>query len=175
MGNRLWFFRFALLLAVTLFARETSAYCIGWDKTFPGYRPDYYSPAEEYERALYVIEVRALSEIWLGEDGKPAPLKRPFQDGAKRPWGFDPYVGSYYEVEVLRTYKGKPPRRFRVFSENSTARCHLWVGKKYLLFVTQVDWPESNQHTVDNCGNSGFMDRAAKTLKYLRKRPTPSG
>ena len=151
-------------------ALRAEAYCIGWDKDWPGYKPDYYSVAEESQRAEFIVEVRSRKETWLGEEGKPAPLKPPFQNGAKRPWGFDPYVGAYYDVEVLRTYKGNPPRRLRLFSENSTARFHLWVGKTYLLFLTEASWPgDNNLYTVDTCGNSGDLGRSGKVRKELRK------
>ena len=45
--------------------------------------------------------------------------------------------GAWYDVQVTTTFKGKPPLRLRLFSENSTARFWLNKGERYLLFVTE--------------------------------------
>jgi hypothetical protein len=162
-----------LLLAGSLFAlawpATSSAYCWGADPTMPGSSPDYYSAPKEYRRAQYVAVVKVLSETWLDDDGKPAPLKPPFQFGLPRPWGFDPYMGAKYRVEVIERLKGSPPKQLTLFSENTTARFWLDVGQSYLVFIT----PEQHKtlgkvETLDNCGNSEVYKPGSETNRIVR-------
>jgi hypothetical protein len=67
----------------------------------------------------------------------PGLLKPPFQYKAPRPWGFDPYIGAFYDAEVVQVFKGKPAAQLRLFSENSTARFWLGVGDEFIMFVTE--------------------------------------
>jgi hypothetical protein len=147
-----------------------SAFCIGWDKRLPNYDPQYYSVPHEYHRAKYVIVARVIRETWLGEDGRPKPLRPPFQDGRPRPWGFDPYAGAYYDVRVERAFKGRPPPKLRLFSENSTARFWLKVGTEHVLFVTEeaFDSPIDKQLTIDTCGNSKPLPQARSLVRSLK-------
>jgi hypothetical protein len=147
------------------------AYCPGWDKSLPDYDPNYYSVPQEFNRSDHVVEVRVLRETWLGEDGKPKRLEPPFQNGAKKPWGFDPYVGAYYDVEVLKSFKGKAPKNMRLFSENSTARFWFDVGSEQVLFVSKgtFDPPIGRRLSVDTCGNSQSLAKAAGLLGKLNR------
>jgi len=146
------------------------AYCIGWDKSLPNYDPLYYSVAHEFRRSEYVVEVKVLRETWLDEDGKPKPLEPPFQNGAKKPWGFDPYLGAYYDLRVLKSFKGDAPATLRVFSENTTARFWFDVGSKHVLFVSKETFnpPIGGSLTVDTCGNSQPLSKSAGLLATLR-------
>lgn len=150
---------------------KVHAYCIGADPSLPGYNPKHYTVPFEYRRALFVVTARVTKETWLGFDGKPKPLKPPFQNGAIRPWGFDPYMGAFYDVKVLHVFKGRPSSRLRLFSENSTGRFWLFVGKEYLLFVTRdtFDKPVDSQLTIDNCGNSALLPKGDKTLRQVER------
>ena len=156
--------------ALSFVASAVRAYCPGTDKTFPGYNPHYYSVAKEFERSKYVVVATTDRETWLGEDGKPKPLKGPFQFGAKRPWGFDLYAGAYYDVRVQRSLKGAAPTHLRLFSENSTARFWLKHGVSYLLFISgaRFDPPMRYQLTVDTCGNSGTLTATRRTLRKVQ-------
>ena len=147
----------------------TQAYCVGWDRELPNHDPRYYSVSHEFRRAKYVVQVRITRETWLGEDGKEKPLEPPFQNGNPKPWGFDPYMGAYYDLEVLASFKGRPPHRVRIFSENSTARFWFDVGTKHLLFLTEetFDPPVSTALTVDTCGNSTPIKTAGRLLRRL--------
>lgn len=100
--------------ALSLAPSNAWSYCPGAGRDFPGYDPRYYSVAKEYARSKYVIIATMDRETWLGEEGKPKPLKRPFQFGGKRPWGFDPYVRAYYDGRVQRSFKGAAPRHLRI-------------------------------------------------------------
>lgn len=150
------------------------AFCIGWDKSLPNYDPHYYSVSHEFRRSKYVVEVRVLRETWLDEDGKPKALEPPFQNGAKKPWGFDPYLGAYYDVGVLKSFKGEAPATLRLFSENSTARFWFDVGSKHVLFVSEgmFDHPIGHSLTMDTCGNSQPVSKAAGLLEKLRQLGT---
>jgi hypothetical protein len=138
----------------------------------PAYCPEDapYSVNKEFKTSKYVVLVVAERETWLGENGKPKPLKPPFQSGASRPWGFDPYMGALFDVRVKKSFKGSTPRHLRLFSENSTARFWLQPGRSYLLFVSPApfDRPLGTQLTVDTCGNSGTLKGNSKLLRKLR-------
>jgi len=99
------------------------AYCVGWDKTLSNYGPHYYSVAHEYRRAEWVIKAKVLKETWVGEDGKEKSLTPPFQNGSPRPWGFDPYAGAFYDLQVERLFnrvrkKSMFLRRFKIKTES---------------------------------------------------------
>jgi hypothetical protein len=146
------------------------AYCVGADKTLPNFDPAYYSVSHEFERSRYVIEGRVLREVWIGDDGNPRPLKPPFQAGHSRPWGFDPYMGAYYDVQVVSAFKWKPPLVVRIFSENLTARFWLDLGREYLVFVSEgsFDKPIGKSLTVDACSKSGALSNSAASLGQLQ-------
>jgi hypothetical protein len=150
---------------------QANAYCIGWDKSLPNYDPNYYSIPHEYRRSKYVVKARVVREMWLGEDEKPKALEPPFQYEAPRPWGFDPYIGAFYDAEVVQVFKGKPAGRLRLFSENSTARFWLEVGDELIMFVTEelFDPPIGRQITIDTCGNSASVKKAQTTVRRVER------
>jgi hypothetical protein len=161
----------AAFLVAALLPIEVFAYCFGWDKSQPDYDPKYYSVAKEFQRSQYVVVATSVRETWLGEDGKPKPLEPPFLGGASRPRGFDPYLGALYEVRVTQTFKGNPPERLTLFSDNSTARFSLLpVGGKFLLFVVGNGPATSGaQLTIDNCGNSEALPKASVAMRELKR------
>ena len=166
-----WIVGFVAATGLFLGPATARAYCIGWDKSMPNYDPNYYSVPHELLRSEYVVEVQVLRETWLGEDGKPKSLQPPFQSGAKKPWGFDPYLGAYYEVRIMKSFKGKAPATLRLFSEKSTARFWFDVGSKQVLFVSEevFDQPVGRSLTVDTCGNSEPLSKAANLLAKLHQ------
>ena len=152
-------------------AQPASAYCEGWEKG----GLSYYSVGNEYKRALFVATVRVERETWLGLDGQPKLLKGPFQHGASRPWGFDDYMGAYYDIVTVERYKGRPPQKFRLFSENSTARFWLIPGKQFVVFVSRgrFEKPINAALTVDNCGHTPLLRaNAAGLVRTLNKLKT---
>lgn len=157
------------MLSKMILAFITLAYCPGLDPSLPGYAPGYYSVPNELKRSRYVVVGRVIGETWLGDDGKPKPLQPPFQGGSSRPLGFDPYAGALYEIKVIRMIKGRPVPRLALFSENSTARFWLEVGKEYLFFVSEetFDDPIGRRLTIDTCGNSAPLAAAKDVLKLL--------
>jgi hypothetical protein len=149
------------LLAIGI-AQPAFAYCQGWEIDGLGY----YSVPNEFARARYVAIVRVDRVTWLGEDGKPKTELQPIPKGSSRPWGFDTYLGTFFDVTPLRVLKGKPPAHFRLFSENSTARFWLEPGGEYVVFVAdgKFDPPVQSALTVDTCGNSPKPRGGAKQL-----------
>jgi hypothetical protein len=138
----------------------------------PGWEVDQYSVAKEYARSRYVVRVRSFSETWLGEDGKPAWATPPFLAGGSSPLGLDPFLGAIYELDVVKVFKGSPPKRLRFFSSNTTARTPLPVGGEYLLFIQEYrdGVNEAGLSTfVDHCGNSTEMPFAGPALREVMK------
>ena len=159
-----------LVLIVSAFAAfysaPASAYCSGRDPTWPGYSADFYTVKSEFKSAKYVAMVKVEREIWLGDDGRPKPLRPPFQSGTSRPWGMDPYVGAFYAVSLIKAYKGRPAQHMRLYSENTTARFWLEPGREYLVFLSKekFDAPVGWALTIDSCGNSPVQRREAGSL-----------
>jgi hypothetical protein len=163
-------------LAMTGLAAAANAYCAGYDQHWSGYEPHYYSVAHEYHRSDFVVKARVLTETWIGENGKPRPLKPPFQNGSSRPWGFDPYLGAFYTVRVDQSLKGTPPATIKLFSENSTARFWLVPGSEILAFVSteRFDKPIGRQWTLDTCGNFATFPKARAILgAVVAQRKSP--
>jgi hypothetical protein len=160
-----------LLLCVASWAPgKANAYCLGLDKLLPNYDPEYYSVSHEFKRTKYVIAASVLSQTWVGEDGKETDLNPPFLNGSPSPRGFDPYLGAYYDVQVMRVFKGRPEPRLRLFSENSTGRFSLAVGAQYLLFVSDDTFDViGEQLSVDSCGNSAPIENAEIVLRFVEK------
>lgn len=143
----------ALALGVTPF--RASAYCVGWDKTLPSYDPRYCTVDHEFRRAAWVVKAKVLKETWVGEDGKEKVLKPPFQNGSPRPWGFDPYAGAFYDLQIKHSFKRNSPSNIRIFSENATDRFWLRQGEEILAFVSTeaFEAPMGKHFTLDTCGN----------------------
>ena len=118
-----------------------------------------------------MVRAKVLRETWLGQDGKAKALEPPFQFDNPRPWGFDPYLGAYFEVRVLEVFSGNPAPTLWLFSENSTARFWLSVGDELAIFVTEenFDAPIGRALTLDTCGNSRAIAKAGDVLGKLRK------
>lgn len=75
--------------------------------------------------------------------------------------------GANHTVTMLELYKGRPEDRITIFSENSSGRFPMEVGKKYLLFANKT----LGRFTSDNCGNSVEIDAAnSSILEKLKRR-----
>lgn len=144
----------------------------GWARCSEGLD---YSVAGEFRRSDIVAVVRAEGVTWLDENRKPTKLKSPLALG-NIPGGFDPYIGAYYSVILERAYKGNPPPKFLIFSENTSARTPLVMGKPLLLFLTRAkagdEYVRVGDLTVDSCGNSVRADRAPKTVRLVGRLST---
>jgi hypothetical protein len=77
------------------------------------------------------------------------------------------YGGQNYGVNVQKVFKGNLPKTLTVFSENSSGRFPMIVGKTYIIFVYY-----DGRHQIDNCGNSGLVsekEEVVRTLRLLRQ------
>lgn len=129
-----------------------------------------YSIRGEFQRSDIVALVRAESVTWLDENRRPTELKEPLALG-NMPGGLDPYVGAYYSVTMERAFKGNPPPLFLIFSENTTARTPLVMGKSLLVFLTRAsvgdEYLRVGDLTVDSCGNSGLAAEIPRTVRVV--------
>ncbi|MES1199591.1 MAG: hypothetical protein ABUS48_06390 [Pseudomonadota bacterium] len=160
----------SLLTWLSVGAGAANAYCPGSDQTSPTYNPNYYSVANEFARAQYVVIARVTATTWLGEDGRPTTLHGPFGNGGDAPSGFDPYLGAYYDLAVSRVFKGRPGSRLRLFSENTSGRFPLEPGQQYLLFVSTDTFEIIGaKRTIDACGNSAPLESAQDVLSAVER------
>lgn len=131
-----------------------------------------YSVRGEFKRSDIVATVVVRDVVWLDEARKPVKLKPPLSLG-HIPGGLDPYVGAYYSVTLTRIYKGNPPRQFRVFSENTSARTPLKIGIPLLLFLSRTrasdTYARAGDLIVDACGNSAVESKVPERMRLLRR------
>jgi hypothetical protein len=73
--------------------------------------------------------------------------------------------GQTYTVRVDEALRGRIGKTVRIFSENSSGRFPMDVGRKYLLFVYRA----RDRLIVDNCGNSGIYRESSSTMRAVRK------
>lgn len=134
-----------------------------------------YSIGGEFRRTDIVAVVRAESVTWLDEQRRPTKLRKHLAFGST-PGGFDPYIGAYYSVRLVKAFKGNPPHRFRIFSENTTARTPLRMNENLLLFVSRSNVADEYRRvgdlTVDNCGNSALASKAARKIRLVSRLAT---
>jgi hypothetical protein len=129
--------RFLLPLLLLLASVRTDAVCLN---------PDY-SLKAEYGRADQVVAVRVVN----------ARLVKDPED----PEGF---AGITYTVEVFRRWRGPATSKLEVYSENSSGRFEMEVGRGYLLFLTKY---RGNSFTANNCGNSGPFEAREREMTML--------
>ena len=145
-----------LVLAVA--ATSSAAYASCWESG-QGPAAVYRHPSVpvEFKDAAFVVIGRVLGERRISSADDP-----------------EGYAWTIYDVQVLETFKGKPPRALHLLSENTTARFPMDKGETYLLFVSRSSSVEmaGNERLpkdyVDNCGNSATVREAADKIKALR-------
>jgi hypothetical protein len=69
-------------------------------------------------------------------------------------------------VRVQEIFKGEPTNSIVIFSENSSGRFSMTVGKTYVLFV----YYESGRFQVSNCGNSGLVSEKQDVIKAVKRQ-----
>ena len=149
-----------LVLAIAAASSSANASC---RESGQGAAAVYRDPtvSAELKDATFVVIGRVLSERHIPDHDDPGG-----------------YAWTVYEVRVLETFKGKPPRVLRLLSENTTARFPMDKGEAYLLFVSRSSTVEraGNERLtmdyVDNCGNSATTREAADKIKWLRALST---
>ena len=131
-----------------------------------------YSVSAEFRRSDIVAIVRATGVAWLDEHRRPTKLNPPLALGSI-PGGLDPYLGAYYTVTVEHAFKGNPAHRFRIFSENTTARTPLLMGQSLLVFLRRAKLADEYQRpgdlTIDRCGNSALAAKVPARLMLVKR------
>lgn len=126
----------------------------------------------EFGRSKYVALVRVTAVTWLDERRRPTELRQPLTFGSI-PGGLDPYLGAYYYVTLKEAVKGRPPRKFTIFSENTTARTPLALNTDYLVFLYRQNQADEYNRVgdlmIDNCGNSGRVSVRRKTFAMVKR------
>jgi len=75
--------------------------------------------------------------------------------------GFD--EGHNHTLKVTTVYKGEKTEQITIFSENTSGRFPMEIGKSYLLFVHEYE----KRLQIDNCGNSGLASKKSEEIKQL--------
>lgn len=75
------------------------------------------------------------------------------------PPGYEP--GWLYELTVQRLFRGPHAKTIRVFTENTSAKFAVDVGKRYLIFA----YEEDGQLLIDNCANNSLLSTAGPALR----------
>ncbi len=73
--------------------------------------------------------------------------------------------GTIYGVEMRKGYKGNPGDALSVFSENSSGRFPMQIGREYLLFL----YRDHGRYQVDNCGNSDELPKSLKKVAEVER------
>jgi hypothetical protein len=149
-------YRYALfiLMALPLALHGAHAACLGLSGT--DIVPRHPSIAAEYASAPWVF---------IGRTAASRDVPSPDDPGF--------YDWTIYKVEVVKVFKGKPPRYVQLLSENTSARFPMDPGKEYLVFVSHSPMVEKAgkeklpREYVDNCGNSGAIEEAGATIRVV--------
>ena len=75
------------------------------------------------------------------------------------------YDGWVYQLRVHRVFRGTLGDTVDVFTENSSGRFPLEMGRKYLLFASRGD----GRLVIDNCGNSALLSEATETTRDIER------
>jgi hypothetical protein len=73
------------------------------------------------------------------------------------------FDGDTYTVIPVRVIKGRPASRIDLFSENSSGRFPMRVGREYLIFA----YKDHGRLIVNNCGNSEPIHNAKNALAQV--------
>lgn len=77
--------------------------------------------------------------------------------------------GWTYVLNVQEWFRGPHTKTIEVFTENTSGRFPLDIGKTYLLFAS----PLEGRLTITNCGNSALLADAEGSVRDLRKIKVP--
>ncbi|WP_213946977.1 hypothetical protein [Luteibacter sp. dw_328] len=80
------------------------------------------------------------------------------------PEDVDSSIYTIYVVKVTRVLKGRATKPIWLFSENTTSRYPMDIGKPNLLFISKG----RGMDFVDNCGNSGPLDEQKREFEQVK-------
>jgi hypothetical protein len=73
--------------------------------------------------------------------------------------------GWWYRLSVHKVFRGTARKTIDVFTENSSGRFPLEVGREYLLFASKYD----GRLVIANCGNSGLVSEVRDKIREIDK------
>ena len=73
--------------------------------------------------------------------------------------------GWWYRLSVGKVFRGGTPETMNVFTENSSGRFPLEVGRQYLLFARK----DHDRLVIDNCGNSGLVSEVRDKILEIEE------
>jgi hypothetical protein len=85
------------------------------------------------------------------------------------PRGATELDGWLYKLTVQELFRGPRTRTIVVFTEDSSGRFTLEVGKKYLLFADEFE----GRLTIASCGNSAELSEAQDAIRELHRLKIP--
>ena len=115
----------------------------------------YHIPPEKEAREAYAVVIGTVVRVKEG----PAPFEG--EEGE----------GTVYQLSVAETLRGHRRKTFPLFSENTSARFPMEVGRKYLVFVHKRD----KIFFATNCGSSGHLSERSEVVDQLRKSSAARG
>jgi hypothetical protein len=77
--------------------------------------------------------------------------------------------GWIYTLTVEKIFRGTSSKTIEVYTENSSARLPLDLGKQYLLFASK----RHGRLEIVGCGNSALLSGASKSIQELEKIKIP--
>jgi len=142
LGNKMKYFYTSIMIFLTMNVPFASAYC-----------PSYPNVEQEFWESNLVFVGKVISEEKVHE------TKDGFFDGIN------------YRISVMEFFRGNANREVVVFSENSSGRFPMDIGKSYLVFtsITSGTFAGGPVYTVSYCGNSGEVTKGKKALALVRK------
>lgn len=131
-----------IVFAIALQVQQASAFC----EVYP-------AVAEELNESDIVI-VASVTKEELVPDNEPTF-----------------FVGTLYYLKVEKTFKGPKIARLRLFSENTTSRFPMDVGRSYLVFARRETelFKDSDTYWINSCGNSKPATDASHDLELLKE------
>jgi len=70
-----------------------------------------------------------------------------------------------YQFAVEETLRGKRHRKIELYSENTSGRFPMDIGRRYLIFVSK----EHGHFYVSNCGSSGELPEQSQIVEAVRR------
>ena len=106
----------------------------------------YPSLQKEYASSAFVL----IGKV-VGSSATPMSVNQYFLDG------------KTYQLVPVRVFKGGVKRSIELFSENSSGRFPMQLGKEYLVFA----YADHGRLMINNCGNSDLVSSAKKAVATI--------
>jgi len=128
------------LMTLIIINREAFSFC---DTSMPNRYP---TVEREFETSKMVIDGVVLSKKTISTPDDPIG-----------------YVATLYTVKPLHVFKGNKIKEITLYSENTSARFPMGIGKRYIIFAQTSD----DGLFIDNCGNSEKIKKSSKIISKV--------